>query len=94
MGTTTPLRREDYNGYKREILPVAGESTIVRDKYSKALLLNDLSVVQEYEKRTKERLEQSQAKEKLAELEETVAGLKDDVLEIKQMLKALFNNGK
>lgn len=92
--SVTPLRREDYNGYKREILPVAGESQFVRDKYSKALSLNDLSVVQEYERRNKERLEQSQAKEKLAELEQSVAGLKDDVLEIKQMLQALFNNGK
>lgn len=87
--STLPLRREDYNADKREILQVDGESKIVRDKYSKALLFNDLQIVREHQRKSRERIEQNQAKEKLAELEETVAGLKDDVLEIKQMLKSI-----
>lgn len=87
--STAPLRREDYNANKREHLQVDGENKIVRDKYSKALLFNDIQIVREHQRKTLERIEQNQAKEKLAELEDTVAGLKDDVLEIKQMLKAL-----
>lgn len=87
--STAPLRREDYNANKTEYLQVDGENKIVRDKYSKAILFNDIQIVREHQRKTLERIEQSQAKEKLAELEDTVAGLKDDVLEIKQMLKAL-----
>lgn len=87
--STAPLRREDYNANKTEYLQVDGENKIVRDKYSKALLFNDIQIVREHQRKTLERIEQNQAKEKLAELEDTVAGLKDDVLEIKQMLKAL-----
>jgi hypothetical protein len=86
-----PLRRDDYNGNKREIVPVNGESKIVRDKYSKALLLNDIALVHEHQRRSKERIEQNQAKEKLEELENSVVSLKEDVLEIKQMLKAFVN---
>lgn len=87
--STSPLRREDYNADKRESLQVDGESKFVRDKYSKALLFNDIQIVREHQRKSRERIEQNQAKEKLAELDATVAGLKDDVLEIKQMLKAL-----
>lgn len=87
--STTPLRREDYNGNHRETLPVDGESKIVRDKYSKAILFNDFHVVREHQRRTQERIEQNEAKQKLAELEENVVSLKEDVLEIKQLLKAI-----
>ena len=90
MAGITPLRREDYNANKEENLSVMGESKIVRDKYSKALLFNDIAAIREHQKRSEERIEQNQAKEKLAQMEDDVAGLKDDVLEIKQMLKALL----
>ena len=91
MTSITPLKREDYNGNQKEFLPVDGESKIFRDKYSKALLLNDEETIRRYKERSEIRMEQSEAKAKLAELEQSVAGLKEDVYEIKQLLKAIVN---
>ena len=88
--SVSPLRRQEYE-HNQALLKVEGDDAIVRDKYSKALLLNDVKVLQEYEKRCKERIEKHQAKEKIAQLEEDVAGLKDDISEIKQLLKAIAN---
>ena len=88
--SVAPLRRTQYEQNK-EILRVDGDDKIVRDKYSKALLLNDVKVLQEYERKCKERIEKHQVKDKLAELEYEVAGLKDDISEIKQLLQAIVN---
>lgn len=88
--SVTYLTRDAYQ-LPIELQKVEGEASIVRDKYNRALLLNDTKVLQEYERTREDRIEKAQAKEKLAELEVTVASLKEDVTEIKQLLLAIVN---
>jgi hypothetical protein len=88
--SVAPLRRSEYENSNEKQL-VSGADHMVRDKYSKALLLNDISVLKEYERKCNERIEKHQVKDKLVELETEVAGLKDDISEIKQLLKAIAN---
>jgi hypothetical protein len=62
------------------------ETPFVRDKHSKALINTDTTVI--FARRQEKRQVQ-----KISELQEEITEVKNDLLEIKQLLQSIINRG-
>ena len=69
-------------------MKVEGHSNLIRDDNTKAILNNSLS---EYDNYIRRRAQRKQGSDRIDNMEDDLKSLKDDINEIKTLLKALSN---
>jgi cell shape-determining protein MreC len=72
-------------------LKVEGQNNLLRDPRTNSIVNNNMSEYQQYIKRRELKKEENQ---KVQNLEEDVASMKDDLNEIKSLLRSLVNGSE
>lgn len=74
-----------------EYLKVEGQGNLLRDPKTNSIINNNMSEYQQYIKRREMKGKENQ---KVQNLEEDVANMKEDLNEIKSLLRSLINGSK